>query len=179
MEPEAIRLPVRSNFAAKISPAWPDSSITGACSALVRGPYHKVRDTRSSARTVLLTPLIRALFEALRRANAPSEELMFCLLTSIWDEPGSSSAGRFSADIVKTGLKSPDMETCSCSENVRTSVDFVTALHLKNCVSREVVCCLALVEIFTPIELGVDLIGPRAADCSWIGVCHLRKYCDR
>lgn len=37
MEPEAIRLPVGSNLAAKISPEWPDSSMTGAWRLLVRG----------------------------------------------------------------------------------------------------------------------------------------------
>lgn len=37
IDPDAIRLPVRSNLAVNISPEWPDSSITGACSALVLG----------------------------------------------------------------------------------------------------------------------------------------------
>lgn len=39
MDPEAMRFPVGSNLAEKISPECPDSSITGACSALVLGVY--------------------------------------------------------------------------------------------------------------------------------------------
>ena len=37
MDPDAIKLPVGSNFAVKISPVCPESSITGACRPLVRG----------------------------------------------------------------------------------------------------------------------------------------------
>jgi len=37
-EPDAIRLPVGSNLAEKISPEWPDSSMTGAWIPLVLGP---------------------------------------------------------------------------------------------------------------------------------------------
>lgn len=39
IDPDAIRLPVGSNLAAKISPEWPVSSITGDCRPLVRGTY--------------------------------------------------------------------------------------------------------------------------------------------
>jgi hypothetical protein len=39
MDPEAIYWPVGSNRAAKTSPEWPVNSMTGDCSALVRGPY--------------------------------------------------------------------------------------------------------------------------------------------
>lgn len=39
IDPDAIRLPVGSNLAAKISPECPVSSITGASSALVLGVY--------------------------------------------------------------------------------------------------------------------------------------------
>lgn len=35
IEPDAIKFPVGSNLAVKISPVCPDSSITGACNALV------------------------------------------------------------------------------------------------------------------------------------------------
>jgi len=37
MEPDAIRLPVGSNLAVKISPECPDNSIKGACRLLVLG----------------------------------------------------------------------------------------------------------------------------------------------
>ena len=40
MDPEAMYWPVGSNLAAKTSPEWPVSSMTGDCSALVRGPYY-------------------------------------------------------------------------------------------------------------------------------------------
>jgi hypothetical protein len=40
------------------------------------------------------------LLDALSRASAASEEVTFCLFTSICDELRSSSAGRFSADIM-------------------------------------------------------------------------------
>lgn len=42
MDPEAMRLPLGSNFAEKISPECPDSSITGAWRPLVRGVYSQV-----------------------------------------------------------------------------------------------------------------------------------------
>jgi hypothetical protein len=41
IDPDAIRFPVGSNLAVKISPECPDSSINGACNALVRGAYGK------------------------------------------------------------------------------------------------------------------------------------------
>jgi len=44
IDPEAIRFPVGSNLAAKISPECPDSSITGACNPLVRGAYAALSD---------------------------------------------------------------------------------------------------------------------------------------
>jgi hypothetical protein len=37
MDPDAIKLPVGSNLAVKISPVCPDSSMTGACNAVVLG----------------------------------------------------------------------------------------------------------------------------------------------
>ena len=39
IEPDAIKLPVGSNLAVKISPSCPESSITGAKRPLVRGAY--------------------------------------------------------------------------------------------------------------------------------------------
>ncbi len=39
IDPDAIRFPVGSNLAAKISPECPESSITGAWRSLVRGAY--------------------------------------------------------------------------------------------------------------------------------------------
>jgi hypothetical protein len=47
-----------------------------------------------------LTLWTSALLDALSRASAASEEVTFCLFTSICDELRSSSAGRFSADIM-------------------------------------------------------------------------------
>lgn len=100
IDPDAIRLPVGSNLAAKISPECPESSITGACNPLVRGAC-KQSATTHGINQEIHTLCTRALPDALRRASAPVEELTFCRLTSDWDMPGSSSAGRFSADILR------------------------------------------------------------------------------
>lgn len=99
IEPEAIKLPVGSNLAAKISPECPVNSMTGACSPLVRGPYKTISFVQITPRKPL-TACTRELLDALRRARALSDEFTFCLLTSIRDEPASSSAGRFSADMM-------------------------------------------------------------------------------
>lgn len=108
IEPEAMRLPVGSNLAAKISPEWPVNSITGAWRPLVRGALTASACVFQAKipNPVLLTLCNSALLEALMRARAPSEARTFCLLTRLWDEPGSSSAGRFSADIL--GYRSDD-----------------------------------------------------------------------
>lgn len=62
----------------------------------------------------ILTACISELPEALSRARAPSDELTFCLLTSEWDEPGSSSAGRFSADIMRAASSKRELEMECC-----------------------------------------------------------------
>jgi hypothetical protein len=49
MEPEAMYCPVGSNRAAKTSPEWPVSSITGDCSALLREPYAAYQHVQASA----------------------------------------------------------------------------------------------------------------------------------
>lgn len=64
------------------------------------GPRTSQSPTIQHWQSVRLTDCTRALLEAFSRARAPVELLTFCLLTSIWLYPGSSSAGRFSADIL-------------------------------------------------------------------------------
>lgn len=99
IEPDAMRFPVGSNLAAKISPECPDSSITGAWSALVLGACTSVSVNHLFQPNRSRTPWTSALLDALIRASAPVEDRTFCLFTRLWLEPGSSSAGRFSADM--------------------------------------------------------------------------------
>ena len=84
MDPEAMRLPVGSNLAAKISPEWPDSSITGAWRALVRGAVW------------IRAPLLPVALVLVRARLEPR----LGLLTSCWPPLGSSEAGLFSADMM-------------------------------------------------------------------------------
>jgi hypothetical protein len=49
IDPEAMYWPVGSNLAAKTSPEWPVSSITGDCSALLRAPYITYQHIAASA----------------------------------------------------------------------------------------------------------------------------------
>lgn len=110
MDPEAMKLPVGSNLAAKTSPEWPESSITGACNPLVRGAcwWRKVRTLHSikEKSPEKLTVWTKALLlpDALSLARAPADDPTFWRFTIICPALGSSEAGRFSADMVAIGL---------------------------------------------------------------------------
>lgn len=54
IDPDAIRFPVGSNLAVKISPECPDNSINGACNELVRGACGKCEKTTTYAPEVLV-----------------------------------------------------------------------------------------------------------------------------
>jgi hypothetical protein len=102
MDPEAMYWPVGSNRAAKTSPEWPVSSMTGDCSAVVRGTCCTCqRSVRGSGWACWRTAWMRAPFCAVPLATVRavlSVASGFARLTS-WLEPKASLAGRFSLDM--------------------------------------------------------------------------------
>lgn len=105
MDPEAISWPAGSNFAEKISPECPVSSITGAWSPLVLGAYSTVSamswllDGRQNRTSLEFTACTKAplLDEALARAVALLDP-RFGRFTSC--EFGSEFEARLFSDIV-------------------------------------------------------------------------------
>ena len=108
MDPEAIKFPVGSNLAAKISPECPESSITGACNPLVRGAYitqsetHHAREHAQEPQAIGHTVWMSApLPDAPGRVRARLVPTFWRFTTSCLSF-GSSEAGRFS-DMVVNG----------------------------------------------------------------------------
>ncbi len=112
IDPEAIKFPVGSNLAAKISPECPESSIKGACNPLVRGAYVTQSETRharedacknaGSPRKMKHTVWMSApLPDAPGRVRARLVPTFWRFTTSCLSF-GSSEAGRFS-DMVVNG----------------------------------------------------------------------------
>lgn len=102
IDPEAIRFPVGSNLAAKISPECPDSSITGACSPLVRGAYAFIVRIRALdiPKGTKPTAWMRALLPDAPRVVRARLVPTFCRFTTSWPSLGSSEAGLFSDMVV-------------------------------------------------------------------------------
>lgn len=87
MLPEARWGVVGENRAQKTSAVWPDSSIIGAWSPLVRG-------TACIRAPELVEPLVTATALPLMSA------LDFCRFTTNWEDPKEFEAGRFAADML-------------------------------------------------------------------------------
>jgi hypothetical protein len=96
------------------------------------------------------------LLEALSRASAPSEVLTFCLLTRTFENPGSSSAGRFSADIANNQGVVNAARNSNCEINeMESSVELDEAARVaiaKLCkVANLASIKLALLLVFGPL----------------------------
>jgi hypothetical protein len=91
--------PVGSNRAAKTSPEWPVSSITGDCSALLREPYAAYQHVQASAIVVFSQTASISTYRLDERSILPAA-IHYCdgRFTS-WLEPKPSCAGRFAVDI--------------------------------------------------------------------------------